>query len=214
MLSYVQDSLTRFHHARPPTPQDQPHPHVKPTYGAKVQVAAGEDKSPAVSPKEKKCIQEVTGTFLYYARAVDANMLPALGHIATQQASPTKNTMNKVKHFLDYAASHPDAIITYRASDMVLDAHSDASYLSESKARSRAGGQFFMSNDDAIPSNNGVILTVSQIIKAVMSSAAEDELGALFINCREAIPARHALEIMGHKQPPTPIQTDNTAALG
>ena len=71
-----------------------------------------------------------------------------------------------------------------------------------------------MSNDDAIPSNNGAILTVSQIIKAVMSSAAEAELGALFINCREAIPARHALKIMGHKQPPTPIQTNNTTALG
>ena len=73
--------------------------------------------------------------------------------------------MKKVKHFLDYAASHPDTIITHRASDMVLAAHSDASYLSESKARSRAGGHFFMSNDDAIPSNNGAILTVSQIIK-------------------------------------------------
>ena len=71
-----------------------------------------------------------------------------------------------------------------------------------------------MSNDKAIPSNNGVVLTVSQIIKAVMSSAAEAELGALFINCREAIPARHALKIMGHKQPPTPVQTDNTTALG
>ena len=71
-----------------------------------------------------------------------------------------------------------------------------------------------MSNDDDIPSNNGAILTVSQIIKAVMSSAAEAKLGALFLNCRDAIPARHALEIMGHNQPPTPIQTDNTTDLG
>ena len=112
MLSYVQDALTRFHHARPPTPQDQPHPHVKPTYGAKVQYAAGKDESPAVSPKEKKFIQKVTGTFLYYARAVDATIIQDLGSIATQQASPTKTTMKKVKHFLDYAASHPNAIIT------------------------------------------------------------------------------------------------------
>ena len=71
-----------------------------------------------------------------------------------------------------------------------------------------------MSKDDAIPANNGAIRTVSQIIKAVMSPAAEAKLGALFINCREAIPAQHALEIMGHKQPPTPIQTNNTTALG
>ncbi len=97
---------------------------------------------------------------------------------------------------------------------MVLAGHSDASYLSETNAQSRAGGHLFMSNDDAIPSNNGVILTISQIIKAVMSSAAEAKIGALYINCKGAIPARHALEFLGHKQPPTPMQTDNTTALG
>jgi hypothetical protein len=71
-----------------------------------------------------------------------------------------------------------------------------------------------MSNDDAIPSNNGAILTISQIIKLVMSSAAEAKIGVLYVNCIEAIPARHALEFLGHKQPPTPMQTDNTTALG
>ena len=96
---------------------------------------------------------------------------------------------------------------------MVLAAHSDASYPSEKNARSRAGGNVFMSDDTAIPSNNGAVITMSQIIKAVMYSAVEAELGALFINFREAIPARQALEIMGHRQPPTPIQTDNTTAL-
>ena len=45
-----------------------------------------------------------------------------------------------------------------------------------------------------------------------MSSTAEAELGALFIKCREAIPARHALKAMGHEQPPTPMKTDNTIA--
>jgi hypothetical protein len=47
-----------------------------------------------------------------------------------------------------------------------------------------------------------------------MSSAAEAELGALYINCREAIPTHHTLKFMGHPQPPTPMQTDNTNALG
>ena len=47
-----------------------------------------------------------------------------------------------------------------------------------------------------------------------MSSAAKAELGALYINAREAIPMQHLLEEMGHKQPPTPIQTDNSTALG
>jgi hypothetical protein len=72
-----------------------------------------------------------------------------------------------------YAATHPNAIINYKASNMVLTGHSDASYLSELNAHSRASGHFFMSNDDPIPANNGAIFTTSQIIKAVMSSAAE-----------------------------------------
>ena len=70
-----------------------------------------------------------------------------------------------------------------------------------------------MSDSSAVPPNNGYVLTISEIIKSVMSSAAEAELGDFFINCREAIPARHALETMGHKQAPTTIQTDKTTAL-
>ena len=214
MLDYVKAAIARFQHKPPRKPQDQPHLHIKPNYGATKQFAPDHDDSPLLDKADKKFVQEVIGTFLYYARAVDLTMLPALSSIATQQANPTQRTLEKVRFFLDYAATHPDAIVTYRPSDMVLVGHSDASYLSESKARSRAGGHFFMSTDTADPPNNGAVLTVAQIIKNVMSSAAEAELGALFINCREAIPARHALLEMGHPQPPTPMQTDNTTALG
>jgi hypothetical protein len=141
-------------------------------------------------------------------------MLAALGSIATQQANPTENTMKKVQQFLDCAFTHPDAIVTYHANDMVLAGHSDALYLSKSKSCSRVGEHFFMSNNTSKPQNNGAILTIAQIIKAVMSLAAEAEVGALYINYKEAIPARHTLEFMGHPQPSTPMQTDNTTALG
>ena len=97
---------------------------------------------------------------------------------------------------------------------MVIAVHSDASYLSETKARSQAGGHFFLSENYEYPSNNGAVLTIAQIIKAVMSSAAEAEIGALYINSREAVPQRHLLKEMGHPQPPTPIQIDNTTDLG
>ncbi len=141
-------------------------------------------------------------------------MLTALGSIATQQANPTKNTMIKVKQFPDYVFTHPNAIVAYQASDMVLVAHSDASYLSEANACSRSGGHFFMSSDTPCPHNNGAVLTIAQIIKVVMSLAAEAKIRALYINCWEAVPACHTLEFLGHPQPPTPIQTDNTMALG
>jgi hypothetical protein len=122
--------------------------------------------------------------------------------------------MSRTRHLLDYVATHPDAILTYTKSDMILSVHSDASYLSKPKARSRAGGHFFLSNGGEDAPNNGPILNTSQIIKSVMSSAAEAELGALYINAHKPIPCRTLLEEMGHKQPPTPIQTDNSTALG
>jgi len=122
--------------------------------------------------------------------------------------------MKKTKLFLDYAATHPRAVLTYKKSDMVLAVESDASYLSEPAARSRAGGHFFLSKDIHTPPNNGAVLTIAQVIKNVMSSAAEAEIGALFLNAQAAVPARHALEKMGHPQPKTPIQTDNTTAFG
>ncbi len=47
-----------------------------------------------------------------------------------------------------------------------------------------------------------------------MSSAAEAELGALFLNAKEAVYLRQILTKMGHQQPRTPIQTNNTMAEG
>ena len=110
-----------------------------------------ESNEPVLGKESKKYIRQVLGTFLYYARAVDPTMLVALSAISSEQAYPTRATMKKVDQFLDYAASREQSVLTYEASDMVLEVHSDALYLSESKARSRAGGHFFMSKDVSLP---------------------------------------------------------------
>jgi hypothetical protein len=47
-----------------------------------------------------------------------------------------------------------------------------------------------------------------------MSSAAKAELGALYVNACKAVPMRQLLKEMGHKQPKTPIKTDNSTAFG
>ena len=154
------------------------------------------------------------GKFLYYGRAVDNTILVAISAIAAQQATPTTETMARAKHLLDYLASQEEAVLTYSASNMVLAVHSDAGYLNEPNARSRAGGHFFLSDHSTYPPNNGAILNIAQIIKNVMSSAAEAELGALFICAREAIYMRLILKEMGHPQPATPMQTDNSTAEG
>ena len=76
-------------------------------------------------------------------------------------------------------ATQEEAVLTYNASDMKLPAYSDASYLREPKARSRAGGHFFMSSNLIVPANNGTVLNIAHIIKHVMTSATEAELVAL-----------------------------------
>ena len=45
-----------------------------------------------------------------------------------------------------------------------------------------------------------------------MSSAREAELAALYIMAREVVYIRIILEEMGHKNPPTPLKTDNSMA--
>ncbi len=134
MSGYVEKALARFGHKIPEEPQHQPHKHTIPSYGATIQYAKPADASRLLSKEEKKYIQQVIGTFLYYGRAVDSTMLTTLSSIASTQAEPTEETMANTKLFMDYAATHQDAIITYRTSDMVLVVHSDASYLSEPKA--------------------------------------------------------------------------------
>ena len=86
--------------------------------------------------------------------------------------------------------------------------------MSESKARSRAGGHWFIARNEEILANNGTVMNVLQMIKAVMSSAAEVELRALFINFKLKVPARNTLEELGQPQPKTPMQTDNSTANG
>ena len=59
--------------------------------------------------------------------------------------------------------------------------HADAVFLNESKAHSRAGAHIFLSENNPNPKLNDPVLTIAQIIKSVMASAAEAEMAALYI---------------------------------
>jgi len=105
---------------------------------------------------------------------------------------------------------------------MILWAHSDASYLTAPKGRSRATGYYFLSSQppvaltaaDPTPPDNGPLHVLCQIMQQVVASAAKAELGALFLNAQTACPIRTALDELGHLQPATPLQTDNSTACG
>ena len=80
---------------------------------------------------------------------------------------------------------------------MILSTHSDAAYLNVSRACSRAGAHIMLSENTPVPSLNGPVLTIAQIIKNVMSSAAEAKLSGLFICAKAMIPLRKTLMEMG-----------------
>ena len=96
MPGYVNEALTRFQHEMRKL-NDQPHKHAVPVFGATIQYTKPEDTSPLLNEEDKKYVQKVTGTFLYYARAVDPTMLVALSAIASSQSSPTATRLGKVK---------------------------------------------------------------------------------------------------------------------
>eukprot|EP00804_Cyclotella_cryptica_P013547 CCRYP_012910-RA/>CCRYP_012910-RA protein AED:0.33 eAED:0.31 QI:0/0/0/1/1/1/2/0/567 len=182
MPGYKAKALKQFQHKSPSEPQHSPFPTKPIKYGAKKQYATPTSTAPLLDKKGKKFIQ--------------------------QSAAPTQDTTTQTLQLLDYLATQEEAVLTHHASDMILAAHSDASYLSEPRARSRAGGHFFLSSNADIPPNNGAILNIAHIITHVMASATEAKLAALFITAQEAIYIRIILMELGHKQPATPLQTD------
>jgi hypothetical protein len=214
MPGYVSNVLRKFQHDAPKHPQHTPSRYVTPVYGAKTQYAT-KDETPPLTAQQCLTVQKVTGSVLYYAQAVDPTVLMPSNDIATEQTKATEKTQAATNRLLDYLATHPDATIRYHASDMILHIHSDASYLSVSNARSRLGGLFFLGNKSPKQDTlNGSILNVASVIKNVVASAAESEVGACFHNAQSGAPLRVTITELGHTQPPTPLRTDNSTAFG
>jgi len=213
MPSYIEKALKTYLDKRPKRPQHAPHAWTAPSYGSKVQLTPPADNSKPLNAGGLTRIQQIIGTLLFYGRAINSTLLVALGTLSGAQSKGTAATAPAITQLLNYCATHPDATIRF----------SNASYLSEIRARSRAGGYFFLSDKpkklpheprNTPPPLNGAIHVHSSIMRSVLSSATEAETGALFHNAKDAAPFRITLLELGHPQGPTPIQTDNACALG
>jgi Reverse transcriptase (RNA-dependent DNA polymerase) len=226
MPGYIKRVLERFGHECG-KPELGPQPFTPSEYGAKIQFApetTPEEDEPLTAEQTKQ-VQEIIGVLLYYARAVDSTLLVGLGTLPSEQAKGTQATMKRITHLLNYCATKPNATVRFHASDMILHLHSDASYNSNKGAISRVGGYYYLSSkptnpgqapaaDEPEPPMNGAIQVLSQLLRMVVSSAAEAELAGLFHNCKEACALRVALEEMGNPQTPTMVVTDNSVAAG
>jgi hypothetical protein len=118
---------------------------------------------------------------------------------------------------LDYLASNSEVKVRFHASDMIMNIHLDASYFSKTKARSQACKHFFMgwmpTNGEPIQLN-GAFYVNTTILRFVVASAAEAELGTLFHNCQDGIIFWQTSTNLGHPQPKMPVHCDNATAVG
>jgi hypothetical protein len=144
MPRYIMKLLLKYKHCMPTWPQFCTYSLSPEQYGAKAQTTLPIDISLRFSSEEIKEIQCIVCSILYYARAMEITVLMALSSIAIEQTKGTTNTLEKVKQLLDYLATNPDATIQYRTSNMIMNVHLDASYLSESDTCSHAYGYFCM----------------------------------------------------------------------
>eukprot|EP00957_Ditylum_brightwellii_P205386 15343655-Ditylum_brightwellii.AAC.1 len=97
---------------------------------------------------------------------------------------------------------------------MLLAIYSNASYLSETNAQSRAAGHFYLTKKNDKDYNNGPTFTLSTIIKHVVALASDAEVAALFYNAQEAVSLCVLLEEMGRPQLLTLLVTDSKTAYG
>jgi hypothetical protein len=63
--------------------------------------------SPALSPKYVTCLQQLGGTLLYYARAVDPTLIMTVNVLASDQTRATAATADKIIKLLNYCTTHP-----------------------------------------------------------------------------------------------------------
>ena len=213
------DKVLLHHEKTPLRPTYTPHSYNTPVYGKATQYAPPPDDSEPLPPDRKLRIQAVVGSLLYYARAIDGSLLPALNEIAATQANPTINTEIKLDHLLAFVKTHRNTSLRYHASNMCLHIDSDAAYLVMPNARSRFAGYYYLSSYPPTPLTpttdiplNSPIHIECRTIRHVVASAAEAETGGIFYNAQTALILRQILADLGHPQPATPIKTDNSTA--
>jgi hypothetical protein len=143
---YIKAALHKYQHPAPARPKHSPHTWNPPIYGAKTQFVSEPTSSPALSNKDVNKLQQLTGTLLYYARVSDPTLIMPINMLASEQSNSTEVTADKVIKLIKYCNTHLETKIRYHAFDMIFHIHSDASYLSENEAKSRAGGFFYMGN--------------------------------------------------------------------
>jgi hypothetical protein len=130
----------------------------------------------------------------------------------TVYIAATKGTQAALEYFLNYCATHPEAEIIYRASDMILTIDSDAAYQVAEKSRSRASGYHYLGNSDGKLFNRAIFILAKIICNAISSRS---RMWRTIYECkRSSTNANSSIEELNHPQLATPpIRTDNSTTV-
>ena len=153
MPQYVTKSIKQLNH-KLQKKQHEPYPSTPIIYGAKKQYATPQTNATLLDRKVKKFIHKMCGEFIFLGRASDSTLLCPISAIASNSATAIGDTMKQTQQILDYIAIQEESELTFKASDMKLATYSDASYFSELKSCSRAGGHLFLSRNSNIMQKN------------------------------------------------------------
>ena len=92
-------------------PQRAPHKWTVSAYGQTRQFAKTHPSLPILNDELTNIIQQRIGLILYYGRAIDYTMLPALTEIAHIQAKPSVYMQDEMSMLMDYCATHHSSVI-------------------------------------------------------------------------------------------------------
>jgi hypothetical protein len=139
MHGYIKSALHKYQYPATDRAEHAPHKWNLPVYGANTKYIEDGEEILDLSPKDANRLQQRGCTLLYYDRAVDPTLIMPVNVLASEQTRATADTAVKIIKLLNYCTTHPEATLQYHASDMILNIHTNSSYLSERETKSRAG---------------------------------------------------------------------------
>ena len=152
MPGYIDKAWTRFYGANVALKfVEAPHTWTTPQYGSsRPQLTKPIDSPTLLSAPDKTCLQEIIGSLLYFACCIYSTIFSNLGSSGTNIADGTERVAAMAAYLFNFCANNRNPKVRYYSRDMQLCGHTDASYLSVSKARSRAVAYFYLSTDGPI----------------------------------------------------------------
>ena len=148
---YIANLRVKYDHPDPIIPKHSPYKHTPIIYGSKVQYATKDGNRPPLDADGILRVQSIVGALLFYGQAVDNKLIAELSKLGKQQAAATQATNDAIMQLLEYVATYPRDGINFRASEMIISAHSDAVYLNVTKSHSCAGAHIMLPENVPVP---------------------------------------------------------------